>query len=132
MRQCLPVLLAKARENVAVAQELLDDGHGEIAASRAYYSMFYVATALLAAKGQSYSKHSAVISAYGKEFAQTGHLDPRFHRALIDAFEARGDADYELQLRDGTAGVQAVIEAAREFIEAATAYLREFAAEEEV
>jgi uncharacterized protein (UPF0332 family) len=71
-----------------------------------------------------------VISAYGKQFAQTGQLEPRFHRALIDAFEARGDADYELQLRGGSVGVQGTIDAAREFIEAAADYLGGLAPEE--
>lgn len=62
--------------------------------SRVYYAAFYVAQALLDALGISFSSHRGVISAFGKEFAQKGRLDPRFHRLLITAFEKRQQADY--------------------------------------
>jgi len=34
---------------------------------------------LLLSKGLTFSSHSAVIAAYGKGFAKTGLLDPKFH-----------------------------------------------------
>lgn len=40
-------LLAKAKENIAAARLLQKQGYSDIAASRAYYAMFYVAEALL-------------------------------------------------------------------------------------
>lgn len=45
-------LLAKARESITAANELLRNNHQDFAASRAYYAMFYVAEALLLDKGQ--------------------------------------------------------------------------------
>jgi len=59
----------KAQESLSAAELLLDQGYGEFAASRAYYAMFYIAEALLASRGQSYSSHAAVQAAYGREFA---------------------------------------------------------------
>jgi uncharacterized protein (UPF0332 family) len=56
--------------------------------------MFYVAEALLYIRGQSYSKHAAVISAFGKEYAKTGSMDSKFHRRLIDAQDLRNIGDY--------------------------------------
>jgi len=44
--------------------------------------------------GQSYSSHSAVISAFGREFAKTGRLDSKYHRWLIDAQDLRNIGDY--------------------------------------
>ena len=59
--------------------------------------MFYVAEALLLSKGLAYSKHSAVIAAFGKEFAKTGVLPAEFHGHLREAFDARSVADYQAQ-----------------------------------
>ncbi len=79
-------LLHKAERFVRSAQILAADGDLDSAASRLYYAMFFGAEALLAARGQTYSSHSAVISAYGQQFAKTNELDPLFHRALLGAF----------------------------------------------
>jgi len=47
--------------------------------------MFYIAQALLSTKDLSFKSHGEVISAYGKNFAKTGLLDPKFHSGLIRA-----------------------------------------------
>ena len=87
-------LLAKAERYIRSAQLLAQHGDLDSAASRLYYAMFYMAEALLAARGLSFSSHSAVISAYGQHFARTQVLDPRFHRALLTAFSQRQLGDY--------------------------------------
>ena len=125
MTRCIPQLLARARENVTATEQLITDGHPEIAVSRAYYVMFYVAEALLAHMGQSFSKHSAVISAYGKEYAKTGLLDPSFHRHLRDAFQLRGDADYSYGTEFSARQALEVIQWGEEFLNAAEALLRD-------
>jgi uncharacterized protein (UPF0332 family) len=75
---------------------LLADGDYDSAVSRAYYAMFYVAEALLLSKGLAYSKHSAVIAAFGKEFAKTGELSAVFHAHLREAADARNVSDYQV------------------------------------
>src|SRR5688572_14842399 len=87
-------LIERAKMSQKAAANLLRDGFPNFAASRAYYSMFYVAQALLLSKGLSFSSHSAVIAAYGKEFAKTKLLDPEFHRLLMDAQDKRNIGDY--------------------------------------
>lgn len=89
-------LLRKARRTVQSARLLLADGDYDGAVSRAYYAMFYVAEALLLLKGLTFSKHSAVISAFGKEFAKPGKMPVEFHRYLADAQEARNTGDYQV------------------------------------
>jgi uncharacterized protein (UPF0332 family) len=59
--------LEKATENVRAAHLLQQNDFGNIAASRAYYAMFYVAEALLLEIGMVFSGHAAVVSAYGRE-----------------------------------------------------------------
>ena len=61
--------LQKARDNLAAAQLLQRERFWDICASRAYYAMFYTAEALLLERGLAYSSHSAVIAAFGREFA---------------------------------------------------------------
>lgn len=58
-------LLQQASDSLAAARALLDLGYAGFAASRAYYAMFYIAEAFLEGEGLSFSKHSAVISAFG-------------------------------------------------------------------
>jgi len=87
-------LLDKADHALHAAELLRDGGEMDFAAGRVYYAMFYAAQALLLERGLRFSKHSAVHAAFGKEFARTGVLDPKFHRWLIDAFDERIRADY--------------------------------------
>ena len=57
--------------------------------------MFYVAEALLLSKGLAFSKHSAVIAGFGKEFAKQGVLPAELHAHLREASDARNVADYQ-------------------------------------
>ncbi|CAC5345884.1 MULTISPECIES: HEPN domain-containing protein [Planktothrix] len=87
-------LLLKAQESLNAAQVLLNNGFPDYAASRAYYTMFYIAEAFLEGEGMSFSKHSAVISALGRDFANTGRIPVQFHRFLIEAQNLRNSGDY--------------------------------------
>ena len=89
-------LFGKTRRNLRSAHILLADGDYDSAVPRAYYAMFYVAEALLLSKGLAYSKHSAVIAAFGKEFAKTGELSAEFHGHFREAAEARNVSDYQV------------------------------------
>lgn len=60
----------------------------------AYYAMFYIAEAFLEGEGLSFSKHSAVIAAFGREFAKPQAVKAEFHRFLIEAQELRTTGDY--------------------------------------
>jgi uncharacterized protein (UPF0332 family) len=55
-------------------------GKAEFSAGRAFYSMFYIAEALLGEKGFKFKRHGQVIRAFGLHFAKTKELDPKYHR----------------------------------------------------
>jgi uncharacterized protein (UPF0332 family) len=76
-------LLALAKESHETAQTILDAGSARFSVAQSYYTMFYLVEALLLSKGLTFSSHSAVVAAYGKEFARTKLLDPSFHRRII-------------------------------------------------
>lgn len=87
-------LLKKAYDSLRGAKLLAGDELHDFAASRAYYTMFYVAEALLLGEGLSFSKHTAVIAAFGGRFARTGVVPAEFHRYLIDGQDMRTVGDY--------------------------------------
>jgi len=67
----------------------------DFAVSRAYYTMFHIASAFLLSKKLSFSSHAGVIAAFGQHFARTGLVPVEFHRYLIEAQNSRnlGDSD---------------------------------------
>jgi len=115
-------LLERARMSQKAAANLLRDGFANFAASRAYYSMFYVAQALLLSKGLSFSSHSAVIAAYGKEFAKTKLLNPEFHRLLMDAQDKRNIGDYGMIGGIEDEDAQEILDWSKKFLKAAEKY----------
>lgn len=57
--------------------------------------MFHTVQAFREGEGLAYSRHSAVISAFGKHFAHAGKVPVEFHRFLIEAQELRETGDYD-------------------------------------
>ena len=64
------------------------------AISRAYYAAFYAAEEALGSLGESRSKHSGVVAAFGKLVVRKGGLEEKVGRILRSLFEQRNDADY--------------------------------------
>ena len=89
-------LLRKAAESLRAAELLATNALFDFAASRAYYTMFYVAEAFLLNEGLTFSSHAAVISAFGRDFARTSRVPVEFHRYLIDAQDLRNQGDYDI------------------------------------
>jgi uncharacterized protein (UPF0332 family) len=124
MKREVESLLQKAHESLHAAGLLKQEGYLDFAASRAYYGMFYAAQALLLNRGLSFSSHSAVIAAFGREFAKTGVLDPRFHRYLIDAQDLRNLGDYGVGPSVTADQADEILCWASEFLSAAEAVLQ--------
>jgi uncharacterized protein (UPF0332 family) len=112
-------LVDTAKDSIEAASLLLVGGFPGYAAARAYYAMFYLAEAFLEGEGLSFSKHSAVISAFGKHFAVTGRVPAEFHGHLIKAFEIRQAGDYGNRQAVGVEEAQEQISRARGFLELA-------------
>lgn len=89
-------LLHKAQESLRAARILGKEDLHDFAISRAYYTMFYVAKAILLGQGLSFSKHSAVVAAFGERFAKTGLVPANFHRYLLDGEDSRHVGDYDI------------------------------------
>jgi uncharacterized protein (UPF0332 family) len=111
-------------DSIEVAEGILDMNKPDMAAGRAYYAMFYVAEALLYEKGLEFNTHGQVIGAYGKVFAKTNELDPKFHKSLRAGFDARISGDYDVDTNITKQFVADMIHQAREFLETAQDYLK--------
>lgn len=123
--QDIPELMDRARSSLSAARLLIDNDFQVEAVSRAYYAMFYAATALLHTEGISVSKHSAVISQLGQRFFKTGRLTPYLHRLLLDMFDERQLADYSGADFDDDR-VTLDYQNASEFVAAVQEYLEEY------
>lgn len=122
--------LRLAEESREAAETLLGAGHARICASRAYYAMFYCASALHLSQGRSFSRHGSVIGAFARYFVKTGLFDRKFHSYLHGAFEERQISDYDALGDVPYDDARAALDRAAEFIEATKAYLREHEGEE--
>jgi uncharacterized protein (UPF0332 family) len=87
-------LLLKAQQSLEASRHLLNGQFYDFAVARAYYTMFYVASAFLAGDELSFSKHSAVISAFGRDFAKTQRVPLKYHKYLKEAQALRNLGDY--------------------------------------
>lgn len=125
MKERTSKLLAKSADSIEVAEGILEMNKPDMAAGRVYYAMFYVAEALLYERGLEFNTHGQVIGAYGKEFAKTKELDPKFHKSLRAGFDARISGDYDVDTNITSNLIADMINQAREFLEAAYKYLEQ-------
>lgn len=114
----------RAQESLEAAQLLLNSGHADIAASRAYYAAFYGACALLLSEGKDFSKHTGVQAAIHKDFVRTGLLSEESGRAYGWLFELRGIGDYGETRHVAESQARQAVSAARQFVETCCQVLR--------
>lgn len=110
-------LIQKAARSIQSAIGQNETGFPEFAASRAYYAMFYLASAFLEGEGLAFSSHAAVIAAFGQQFARTGLVPVEFHRYLIDAQDIRNKADYNIEPNITQKDTAQLIARAEQFLE---------------
>ena len=124
MKEITLKFLGKAERAIRAAEKLRSGNDTEFAAGRAYYAMFYTASALLVEQGLNFSRHSGVQSAYGLHFARTGLMDAKFHRWLLAAFNKRVTDDYGVEAALTGPEVDEMIAQAWEFLRTARQFLK--------
>jgi len=122
--ESIKALVEKAERSLEAANLLFEKGNYDFSVSRAYYTMFYCAEALLFAKDLSFSKHSAVIAAFGKEFVKTGLLSKKLHKYLLEAFEDRLSGDYNIISTITKEKSEETLKRAVEFLKETKKYLK--------
>ena len=94
-RQYISLRIRQAEDALADAKVLFDvraSWTGTI--NRAYYAVFYAASAVLSTRDLSTSRHTGVVSMFGSEFVKKELLSPDLGRVLHRLFEMRQRSDY--------------------------------------
>ena len=115
-----------ARQMLKVADHNLADGFYASAINRAYYAIFYAANALLATKGLSRSKHSAVIATFRQHFVKPGLIEDEYSDIYGRVMDDRHKADYDIvESTVDPARAQTDLEDARRFVERVEHHLKQ-------
>ena len=120
----LEQMLSKALRSLAAARRNLEAGDYDFASSRAYYAAFYAIEGILLTKELSFSKHSAVLSAFNLHFVKEQVFPKEFSKMLIRLFRERQIGDYSFEELITQDGAEQDIGAANTIIEAIKTYLK--------
>jgi len=123
-RHTIQVYLEAAHEALESSQYNLDGGFYGVAVNRAYYAVFYAASALLLTKGLSRSKHIGAISAFRQFFVRTELIEPEFSEIYGSLMDDRHVSDYEMDSTVEPERVVTDVRDARRFVERIETYLK--------
>ncbi len=116
-------LLQHARRELSAARMLEESRFGAQAIVHAYYACFFSAEAALLELGETRSKHSGVIAAFGQLVVKAGGFDSAVAPALRKLFELRNKAVYDsAEVDEGIA--TAAIDEAERFVDAVEGWLK--------
>lgn len=115
--------IEKSREKLDAARTLLREGFIDDAISRAYYSMFHAASAVLLSEAITVESHSALKTMFGLHLIKTGKIEKKYGQWLNKLKDERENGDYDIftsfELEDAKNGVNE----AEEFLEEMRKYL---------
>jgi len=106
-----------AEECLEEAKNLLSNGFYRGAVSRAYYSMYHAAKALLLTKNITPKKHTGVLRMLGLEFVNKGYLEEIYAEAYKYAFDIRQKADYGVEFKIEKEVAEEVVKNAEIFLQ---------------
>lgn len=118
--------LQKAAEKLRAAETLFKAHEYEDAVSRAYYSAYHAAQAILLTEDLTANTHRGLVNLFGLHFVKTGKFNKRFGKFLANLKDDRERSDYEIySTLDKEETVQAMNEA-RQFLKEARSYLKKY------
>ena len=123
IRDLIVAQLHKSEEKLKAARSLLADGFVDDAISRAYYSMFHAASAMLLAEGITVESHSALKNMFGLQFIKTGKMDKKLGRWLNRLKDDRENGDYDIFTSFEYEDAKEDIAKAEEFLSEMKSYL---------
>ena len=127
-KKIIAAYLTRSHEEVDTARLLFANGKYKVALTRAYYAVFYAASAVLLSEGIKRSKHSGVQSAFRQSFIKLGVIEAEYSDIYGAARDARELSDYELWFMPAEEFTETVIADAEKFVARMERYLREVGA----
>ena len=92
----LKAKIDRSREDLTDARDLFQQEKYRLSINRAYYAVFHIISATLAAMGQERRKHSSVEAAFHQYLIKSGLLEPEYGVTYKLARKWREDADYAI------------------------------------
>lgn len=92
------LIIKKANRSLKAAKRNIEEGDYDFSSSRAYYAAFYSMQAVLLTINLTFSKHSAVISAFNRHFIKTGIFPKHFSKLITRLFRERQIGDYDFEI----------------------------------
>lgn len=127
-REAIRQDLANSRDELETARLLYREHKYRQALSRAYYAIFYAATAVLASKRIKRARHSGVQSAFGQYFIKNKTIEAEYNDIYVRLRESRELSDYERGFVPMADFASARIEQAEKFVARMEKYLRDVGA----
>lgn len=121
--------IERAHQSLTTAQANLEADDIAAAANRAYYTVYYLATAVLFVLDVVRAKHEGVIAAFGEYMVKPKRVEPEYSKILVRAFKLRLDADYSKEWKLlNPASAKQIVADAEKFVARMERYLREVGA----
>ncbi len=117
--------MALAEQALNTAKIDLDVDDYRAAVNRAYYAIFYAASAMLLTKDLERRKHSGVISLFREHFVKAGLIEAEYSSAYGEALVTREDADYAVEIPVDLDMAETALDQARRFVRRMRGYLAE-------
>lgn len=119
------LFLENAHEMLKVATLMIGNDFYSSACNRAYYAIFYAASALLASQKMAFGKHSAVLAAFRQHFIKTSEMDAKWSKIYERIQAHRQTSDYDIHISIEKEQAVVDVEDAREFVKVATTWLQQ-------
>jgi len=97
-QELISLRIEQAEKTIEVVEHCLSQNQLALATNRIYYGMFYAMLALANLNQYKSSKHLQIIGWFNKNFVHTHIFPVHFGKIVKQAFEARSNADYELEM----------------------------------
>jgi uncharacterized protein (UPF0332 family) len=127
-KRTVAAYLIRSHEDIDTARLLLANGKYKVALTRAYYAIFYTASAMLFSEGIKRSKHSGVQSAFRQSFIRSGVIEAEYSDIYGAVRDARELSDYDLWFMPVEEFTETIIADAERFVSRMEQYLRKVGA----
>jgi hypothetical protein len=114
---------AAAEEELRAAEQLITLGLHRIAMTRAYFAAFRASRAMLYALGLEPKTHQGLLTLFNLHLVKPGYQSPKAARVLARLQKFREQADYGEAFVVDAEGAREELDAAREFVATAKAFL---------
>lgn len=99
MKSEIESVIDKSKRAIESARREYENSNYDYACSRAYYAVFYLLEGILFLDNKRFTKHSAVISVFNRDFIKTGIFPVEFSKHIKYLLKRREIGDYSFSIK---------------------------------